>query len=209
MTPHSDPYFPPREIWTPWILQAGGEATRTVAGLELFVGGDYICGPAATFACASDDNLALHMALYRAAPGSVLVGDGGGTRNCGLFGELMATDALAAGLNGLIVDGTVRDLADLDRLAFPVVAAGAAPAQCSKSRAVSAGEPVVVRGTLIHPRDQVVADRDGILVVPSAVWPEVRERALAVAEREASYLSRLAAGERLAKVLGLDLSPTV
>jgi 4-hydroxy-4-methyl-2-oxoglutarate aldolase len=206
---NSDPYSPAREIWTPWIVQAGGGAIRTIAGLGLFVGSNYICGPAATFACAADDNLALHMALYRAAPGSVLVGDGGGTRKSGLFGELMATDALAADLNGLIVDGTVRDLADLDLLAFPVVAVGAAPAQCSKSSAVSAGEPVVVRGTLIHPGDQVVADRDGIVVVPSALWPEIRERALGVAEREASYLSRLAGGERLADVLGLDFRTSV
>jgi 4-hydroxy-4-methyl-2-oxoglutarate aldolase len=164
-----------------------------------------LCGSAATFECSPNDNLGVHAALYRADPGSVLVGGGGSTERFGLFGELMATDAVARGLGGLVVDGTVRDLADPDRIGFPVVCAGAAPAQCTKSPMVSVGRPVTIGGVLVRPGDHIVADRDGVVVVPSLIWKEVKEAALATAVREDGYLRRLRLGERIVDVLGLDI----
>lgn len=195
-----------RDLTTPWVVQAGGDRVRTIKGLNLFLGRPQLCGPAATFACSPNDNLAIHAALYGAKPGSVLIGDGGGTSTFGLFGELMATDAVARGLGGLVVAGTVRDLADLDGLGLPIVCAGAAPGQCTKTSLVSVGEPVAVGGVLVQPGDQVIADRDGVAVVPAGLWEEVREEALALAEREDGYLRRLKAGERLAQILALDFS---
>jgi regulator of RNase E activity RraA len=118
----------------------------------------------------------------------------------------MATDAVARGLGGLVVAGTVRDLADLDRLGLPIVCAGAAPGQCTKTSLVLVGEPVAVGGVLVPPGDQVIADRDGVAVVPAGLWEEVREEALALAEREDGYLRRLKAGEHLAQILALDFS---
>ena len=194
-----------RALSSPWVVQAGGEAVRTIHGLTHFLGQHYLCGPAATFACAPNDNLAIHVALYEARPGSVLIGDGGGTANFGLFGELMATEAVARGLGGLVVEGTVRDLADLDRLGLPVLCAGAAPAQCTKTTLVSVGQPVEVGGVLVRPGDQIIADRDGAAVVPSELWDEVKAAALALADRETDYLRRLRAGERLADILALNL----
>ena len=203
--------LPPSEaaqfpLSTPWVVQAGGDRVRTIQGLELFLGRKYLCGKAVTFHCAPDDNLALHQALYRAPPGSVLIGDGGGTRRFGLFGELMGTEAVARGLGGLVVEGTVRDLADLDRLGLPVLCSGSAPAQCCKVEIISVQELVEVGGVLVRPGDQVIADRDGAAVVPADIWPEVRAAATTLAAREAGYLERLAAGERLADILGLELT---
>ena len=195
-----------RDLSTPWVVQAGGERVRTIRGLTHFLGQRYLCGPAATFSCAPNDNLAVHVALYGAEPGSILIGDGGGTTNFGLFGELMATEAVARSLGGLVIEGTVRDLADLDRLGLPVLCAGAAPAQCAKTTLVSVGQPVEVGGVLVRPGDQIIADRDGAAVVPSGLWGEVMAAALALADREADYLRRLRAGERLADILALNLS---
>ena len=73
--------------------QAGRGRVRVMTGLTTQAGGDYLCGPALTCACAPEDNLAVHAALYQAEPGAVLVCDGAGSRRCALFGELMATDA--------------------------------------------------------------------------------------------------------------------
>jgi len=191
---------------TPWIVQAGGAQVGVITALALRLGRPYLCGPAATFECCPNDNLGLHAALYRAPRGSVLIGGGGGTEKFGLFGELMATDAMARGLEGLVVDGTVRDLADLDRIGFPVICAGAAPAQCAKSAMVAVGRPVTIRGVLVEPGDQIVGDRDGVVVVPSSLWADVAAAALAIAHREQGYLTRLGRGERIADILGLAIA---
>lgn len=192
-----------RPLCTPWVAQAGGDRVQLIRGLTLFLGRPYICGPAVTCACAPDDNLALHLALYRAAPGSVIVCHADEPGRTGLFGELMATDALRRGLGGLVVDGTVRDLDDLDRLGFPVLCRGAAPAQSAKRRVGSVDRPVTVGGVVVGPGAQIVADRDGALVVDRDLWPSVRDDALALAGHEDVVLRRISQGERLAEILGL------
>jgi 4-hydroxy-4-methyl-2-oxoglutarate aldolase len=84
---------------------------------------------------------------------------------------------------------------------------GTAPGQAAKASVVSVGSPVVVGGVLVSPGDQIIADADGIAVVPAATWPAIRTEVAALAEREARTRARLAAGERLADINGLDLSP--
>jgi regulator of RNase E activity RraA len=188
-----------------WAAQAGRDRAAVMTGLATFAGRPYLCGPALTCACVPGDNLAMHAAVYHARPGTVIVCHGGGTTRSGLVGEFMATEAASRGLAGIVVDGPVRDLADLDRLGFPVLCAGTAPAQSAKTALVSVGAPVVVGGVLVHTGDQVIADRDGAVVVPSAHWPDVRREAAALAGREQEVRGRLAAGERLAGILRLDL----
>ena len=148
----------------------------------------------------------MHAALYQAQAGAVLVCDGAGSTRCALFGELMATDALGQGLAGLVVAGPVRDLAAIDLLGFPVWCTGTAPRQAAKAAVVSVGLPVVVGGVLVASGDQVIADRDGIAVVPAADWPAIQAEVAALAAKEEKTRERLAAGERLADINGLDLS---
>jgi len=186
--------------------QAGRDRVRVMAGLTTRAGGDYLCGPALTCACAPEDNLAMHAALYQARPGAVLVCDGAGSTRCALFGELMATDALNQGLGGLVVAGPIRDIAGIDGLGFPVWCTGTAPGQAAKATVVSVGLPVVVGGVLVASGDQVIADRDGVVVVPAAEWPALQDEVTALAAKEGRTRERLAAGERLADINGLDLS---
>ena len=188
------------------VAQTGRDRVRVMTGLTTHAGRPYLCGPALTCACAPEDNLAMHAALYQAGPGTVLVCDGAGSTRCALFGELMATDALGQGLAGLVVAGPVRDIADIDLLGFPVWCTGTAPGQAAKAAVVSVGLPVVVGGVLVAPGDQVIADRDGIAVVPAAEWPAIQAGVAALAAKEAATRERLAAGERLADINGLDLS---
>lgn len=188
------------------VVQAGRDRVAVMTGLTSFAGRPYLCGPALTCACAPEDNLAMHAALYQAQPGAVLVCDGSGTTRCALFGELMATDALNRELGGLVVQGPVRDIDDLDELGFPVWCTGTAPGQATKASVVSVGLPVVVGDVLVASGDQVIADRDGIVVVPAAAWPAVQADAAALAEREEGIRGRLANGERLGDINGLDLS---
>jgi len=188
------------------VAQVGRDRARVMTGLTTHAGRPYLCGPALTCACAPEDNLAMHAALYQASPGTVLVCDGTGTTGCALFGELMATDAANQGLGGLVLQGPIRDIADIDELGFPVWCTGTAPGQATKTSALSVGAPVVVGNVLVSPRDQIIADRDGIAVVPAAEWDAIQAEVTALAEREAKTRARLAAGERLADINGLDLT---
>ena len=188
------------------VAQVGKDRMRVMTGLTTHAGGPYLCGPALTCACTPEDNLAVHAALYQATPGTILVSDATGTARCALFGELMATDALNQGLGGLVLQGPIRDIADIDELGFPVWCTGTAPGQATKASVVSVGAPVVAGGVLVSPGDQIIADRDGIAVVPATEWPTIQADVAALAEREQKTRSRLAAGERLADINGLDLS---
>jgi 4-hydroxy-4-methyl-2-oxoglutarate aldolase len=188
------------------VAQVGRDRVRVMTGLTTHVGRPYLCGPALTCACAPEDNLAMHAALYQATPGTVLVCDATGTTRCALFGELMATDALNQSLAGLIVQGPIRDIADIDELGFPIWSTGTAPGQATKTSVVSVGAPVVVGGVLVTTGDRIVADRDGIAVIRAADWPTIQADVAALADREAKTRARLAAGERLADINGLDLS---
>jgi len=188
------------------VAQAGRDRVRVMTGLTTHAGRPYLCGPALTCACAPEDNLAMHAALYQAQPGAVLVCDGAGSKRCALFGELMATDAVNQGLAGLVVAGPVRDIADIGELGFPVWCSGTAPGQAAKAAVVSVGLPVVVGGVLVAPGDQVIADQDGVVVVPAGDWPDLQTEVAAIAAKEERTRARLAAGERLADINGLDLS---
>ena len=186
--------------------QAGRGRVRVMTGLTTQAGGDYLCGPALTCACAPEDNLAMHAALYQAEAGAVLVCDGAGSRRCALFGALMATDAANRGLAGLVAAGPIRDIAGIDGLGFPVWCTGTAPGQAAKAAVVSVGLPVVVGGVLVAPGDQMIADRDGVVVVPATEWPALQDEVAALTAKEEKTRERLAAGERLADINGLDLA---
>ena len=179
------------------VAQVGRDRVRVMTGLTTHAGGPYLCGPALTCACTPEDNLAVHAALYQATPGTILVSDATGTARCALFGELMATDALNQGLAGLVVQGPIRDIADIDELGFPIWSTGTAPGQAAKTSVVSVGTPVVVGKVLVSPGDQIIADRDGIAVVRATDWPSIQADVAALADREAKTRSRL---ERVSKV---------
>ena len=188
------------------VAQVGRDRVRVMTGLTTHAGRPYLCGPAVTCACVPEDNLAMHAALYQARPGAVLVCDGTGSTRCAMFGELMATDAANQRLAGLVLQGPVRDIADIDELGFPVWCTGTAPGQAAKAVVVTVGLPVVVGGVLVASGDQVIADGDGVAVVPAAEWPAIQAEVAALAAKEERTRARLAAGERLADINGLDLA---
>jgi 4-hydroxy-4-methyl-2-oxoglutarate aldolase len=185
------------------VLTAAGDAARPVRRLEPLTLADAICAPAATCACAPGDNLAVHRLLQQAPPGSALVVDAGGRSDGGYFGELAAIDARQRGIQGLVIDGSIRDGRAVAALGFPMFHAGFAPASCVKRRALSVGESVQIAGVEITAGDQVVADRDAVLVIARADWPAVQEAAAAIEAREEELRVQLRGGRRLADLLEL------
>lgn len=142
-------------------------------------------GRALTVLTRPGDNRALHQALDAALPGDVVVVNGGGDRSRALLGELIAERALNRGIRGMVVDGAVRDVDELRDLGFPVWAAGVSPAGPYKDGPGHIGVPVAIGGAVCATGDIVVADGDGVFVVPRLEAEQTLRSALDVVEDEA------------------------
>ena len=156
-------------------------------------------GSAVTVLCQAGDNLMIHAAMEVCRPGDILVVTTTSESTDGMFGELLGVSCEAHGVVGLITDAGVRDTAELTAMDFPVWAKAISAQGTVKSTAGSVNVPVVCAGMTVNPGDVVVADADGVVVVP-------REQAAAVAQagrdridKEAKTRERLRNGE-----LGLD-----
>lgn len=125
-----------------------------------------VAGPAITVEVRPGDNLAIHAAMAIAQPGDVLVVDGKGDISCALLGEIMATQAQASGIAGIIIDGAVRDAATLSSQDYPIFSAGLNPCGPTKSIAGRVNYPVSVAGATVQAGDLVVADIDGVVIIP-------------------------------------------
>lgn len=138
-------------------------------------------GPAFTVWTRSGDNLIVHQALERIQAGQVLVVNGQGDENRALMGDRMGEKLLANGGVGAVFDGAVRDGERLARLGIPVFARAVTPAGPFKHGPGFMEVSVAVGGVVVNPGDMVVADDDGVVVVPAAALADVVERAEAVA----------------------------
>lgn len=164
--------------------------------------GAAVAGRALPVVAAPADNLALHAALEHARIGEVLVVDGRG-EECGYWGEVLTVAAQASGVTGLVIDGGVRDVDRLRDRGFPTFSSSIAVRGTAKADAGAVGDPIVLGGTRVERGDLVVADVDGVVVIPRAVEAAVLEQARAREAAEAGYLERIAAGELTLDIYGL------
>jgi 4-hydroxy-4-methyl-2-oxoglutarate aldolase len=156
-------------------------------------------GSAVTVLCAPGDNLMIHAAIEVCTPGDVLVVTTTSESTDGMFGELLAVSARAHGAVGLIIDAGVRDVADLTRMEFPVWSKAVSAQGTVKATAGSVNVPIVAAGALVHPGDVIVADVDGVVIVPRERAPEVVRLGDERLVKEEKSRQRLRNGE-----LGLD-----
>jgi regulator of RNase E activity RraA len=154
-----------------------------------------VVGPAFTAEVRPGDNLMFHVALAIAKPGDVIVVDGKADTTCALFGELMVTQAAAAGLGGFVVDAASRDTDTLANGRFPVFAAGRNPCGPTKSIPGTLGKPVSVGGVSVSPGDLIVGDIDGGVVIPRAQVDAVLNAAANKVEAEKVRLQEIARGD--------------
>lgn len=154
----------------------------------------HITGVALTVWCRSGDNLMMHKSLALAQEGDILVINTQDNRRNSGFGELMANTAVRVGVRAVIVDGTVRDVEALEELDLPVYARGTSPTGCDKDGPGEIGGAIACGGVAVRSGDIVVADRDGITVVPLKDAEEVAQRAQAQIAREEKRLDEIREG---------------
>ncbi len=133
----------------------------------------YLAGPALTVKCRPGDNLMIHKALTMAQPGDVIVVDAGGELTNALFGEQMMATSIRIGLAGIVLNGAVRDSAEIASGDFPLYAAGITHRGPYKDGPGEINVVISVDGMVIAPGDLIVGDADGLLCVPYEKMDEV------------------------------------
>ncbi len=185
------------------VYEAGGRGGYVDADLVQLVPGSRAAGPARTVRCGQDDNLMVHAVMADAQPGEVIVVTMPEPRPVALVGELLATQAQARGAAAMLIDGSVRDIEELQELGLPIWARWVRVRGAGKDLPGTIGEPVTLGGASIAQGDVLVLDADGVAVIESDRVDEVLDAARARAQRELHKRKQLEAGELSFELDGL------
>ena len=187
----------------------GRESFMDMGIRQMWQGIPTIAGKAYTVSCPPGDNLMLHAAIYRAEPGSIIVVKAGDLRYALSGGNVCAT-AQQRGIAGFIIDGVIRDVAEVREAKFPVFAKGVSPVPGKKKALGTLNQPITCGGVAVNSGDIVVADEEGVAVIPANqsedIWLRAKQRAeqdeaTTLAEWQSKHRAKI---EKLLQELNFD-----
>lgn len=193
-----------RQLDVATVYEASGRKGYIDNAIGPAAPGNRICGTAYTVQCAPGDNLMLHKALQRAPKGYVIVASVGSEHNYGYWGGLMASAAVARGLGGLAIDGSIRDSDEIAKMGFSVFCRGFCIRGTNKTTLGIINYPVNFGGTTIFPGDLILGDADGMVVVAAKDCAEVLSKSLKRVEFEEGKTAQLKAGVSSVELNKLD-----
>jgi 4-hydroxy-4-methyl-2-oxoglutarate aldolase len=177
------------------VHEARGRSGYLGPAIRPISAGSRIAGTAVTVLCWPGDNLMIHAAVEHCRPGDIVVVTTTSPCSDGAVGELLATALQHRGVRGLVTTGGVRDVADLRSMNFPVFSAAVSAQGTVKATAGAVNVPISINGQVIAPGDAVVADDDGVVVVPRSSVRAVAAAAAERTERETAARAAFGAGE--------------
>jgi len=163
-----------------------------------------MAGPVFTLRVHTADILMVGKALSDCPPGHVLVIDGQGERNTALWGAITTECARLKGLEGIVIDGAIRDLAQIHRSRLPVFACGAVPNAGGAEYTGETGIPIQCGGAVVSPGDWIVSDEDGVVVAPAGQIETALKRAESLLKVERAIYAEVRKGKDLAELLHYD-----
>lgn len=165
---------------------------------------DRMVGTAITVEETAGGNLMSHYAMYIAEPGDVIVIDAKGYKDRSCWGGIQTFVCKERGINGLVIDGTIRDKADVNELQYPVFCIGVSPAGPLKGWGGNINTTIQCGGVVVNPGDIIIGDDDGVVVVPSAKADEVYHSAMNRLKLEEEWMDRIRNGEKTTDILHFD-----
>ena len=190
-------------LGTSTLFEASGVSTSAVdSNIRTVWAGASVAGPAYPLECSPGDNLAIHIAMEKVPRASILVISTQGFV-AGYWGEVLTVAAEAAGVVGMVIDGGVRDIAAITKRRFPVFTRGISMRGTIKASAPSVGQAIRFAGTPVETGDLVVADDDGVLVIPAAKVEYTLAQGQIRSDKEAKMMEALAQGKSTLELMGL------